>query len=122
MPDSSDNRDELYRLAISHRRAGRVAAALGTLTRLEQLHPPFGGLFEETGFCLLAAQEPVKAVVAFARAVELNPSLLESWRALERLYAASGRTAEARTAAEQARQLAALPEEIRAACEKFYDG
>jgi len=34
--------------------------ALETLKRLESLYPPFGSLFEELGFCLLAMSAPQK--------------------------------------------------------------
>jgi tetratricopeptide (TPR) repeat protein len=117
-----ESREALYRLAVSHRRAGRITAALLALKRIEELYPPFGSLFEELGFCLVAADDRSKAALAFARAAELNPCLIESWRALERLFTASGRTAQAQQAASQVAELAALPGEIQLACSKFFDG
>ena len=107
---------------MGERRAGRIAAALEILRELEERHPPFGGLFEEPGFCLLQVEEIAKALLAFERAVELNPCLLESWRILGQLHGASDRPSKAQHAADQVRQLAALPDEIRAACSRFYDG
>jgi len=88
-----ESREALYRLAVNHRRAGRIAEALLTLKRIEDLYPPFGSLFEELGFCLVAANERSKGTLAFARAAELNPCLIESWRALEKLFTAAGRSA-----------------------------
>jgi tetratricopeptide (TPR) repeat protein len=122
MPELLENRADSCRRAANERRAGRIVAALELLRKLEERHPPFGGLFEETGFCLLHAAQTEKALLAFQRAVELNPCLLESWRTLARLHEASARQSEARHAADQARQLAGLPEEIRTACANFYDG
>ncbi len=122
MPDLPENRDSLYRRAAGERQSRRIVAALETLRRLEQQYPPFGGLFEETGFCLLAADEAPKAIQSFERAVELNPCLVESWRALARLYEESRRSTDSARAADQVKQLAALPEEIRSACSSFYDG
>ena len=117
-----ESREALHRLAVSHRRAGRITEALLALKRIEELYPPFGSLFEELGFCLVAANDHSKAALAFARAAELNPCLIESWRALERLFTASGRTAQAQQAASQVAELAALPGEIQLACSKFFDG
>jgi tetratricopeptide (TPR) repeat protein len=117
-----ESREALYRLAVNHRRAGRIAEALLALKRIEDLYPPFGSLFEELGFCLVAANDRSKGALAFARAAELNPCLIESWRALEKLFTASGRAAEALQAASQVAQLAALPGEIQLACSKFFDG
>lgn len=118
----SESRDALYKLAVGHRRAGRIHEALLALKRLEELYTPFGSQFEELGYCLLAANDRSKAGLAFARAAELNPCLIESWRALEKLFAAAGRHAEARQAASQVAQLAGLPSQIQLACSKFFDG
>ena len=117
-----ESREALYRLAVNHRRAGRITEALHALKRIEDLYPPFGSLFEELGFCLVAANDRSNGALAFARAAELNPCLIESWRALEKLFTASGRSAEAQQAASQVAQLAALPGEIQLACSKFFDG
>jgi tetratricopeptide (TPR) repeat protein len=121
-PDLPDSREALYRLAVSQRRTQRIPEAIATLQRLESRYPPFGSLFEEVGLCLLLANEPAKALLAFARAVELNNCLLESWRALEQLYRAAGQMTQAQNAAAQVAVLAALPREIQLACSKFFDG
>jgi len=120
-PDLPETREALYRLAVSQRRAQQPLEAIETLKRLEKLYPPVGSLFEELGFCLLPAKV-VNAIVAFERAVSLNSCLLESWRALQELYRASGRPGDASNAAAQVAQLAALPREIQLACSKFFDG
>jgi len=119
--DLPESREALYRLAVSQRRAQRPLDAIETLKRLEKLYPPFGGLFEVLGFCL-APGKPVNAIAAFERAVSLNACLLESWRALQDLYSASGRASDASNAAARIAQLAALPGEIQLACSKFFDG
>ena len=118
----SESREALYRLAVRHRRAGRITEAIQALKRIEDLYPPFGSLFEELGLCLVAANDRSNAALAFARAAELNPCLIGSWRALENLFTAAGRTAEARQAASQVAELAALPGQIQLACSKFFDG
>ena len=118
----SESRNALYELAVSHRRAGRIHDALLALKRIEDLYPPFGSMFEELGFCLVGANQRAKAALAFARAAELNPCLIDSWRALEKLFTESGRAADAQEAASQVAQLAALPRDIQLACSKFFDG
>ena len=120
--DLPESREALYRLAVSQRREQRVAEALATLQRLESRYPPFGSLFEEVGLCLLLANEPAKALLAFARAVELNNCLLESWRVLEQLYRAAGQLAQSQQAGAQVAVLCALPREIQLACARFFDG
>ncbi len=120
--DLPETRDALCRLAASQRRAGRVPEALETLKRAESLFPPFGGLFEELGLCLLALNTPAPAILAFERAVDLNMCLPESWRLLASLYRAATRLTEAQRADEKAAQLATLPGEIQLACGKFFDG
>jgi tetratricopeptide (TPR) repeat protein len=120
--DLPDSREALYRLAVSQRRAQRVPEAIATLQQLESRYPPFGSLFEEVGLCLLLANEPAKALLAFARAVELNNCLLDSWRALEQLYRAAGQQTQAQQASAQVAVLSALPREIQLACSRFFDG
>ena len=122
MADLPESRAALYQLAVSQRRAQRLPEAIATLQRLESLYPPFGSSFEELGFCLLMAREPAKATQAFARAVELNNCLLESWRALADLHRAAGQLAHAQHATAQVAVLAALPREIQLACSSFFDG
>jgi len=120
--DLPESRDALYRLAVSQRREQRVPEALATLQRIESRYATFGSLFEEVGLCLLLANEPAKALLAFARAVELNNCLLESWRALEQLHRASGELAQAHKAGAQVAVLSALPRDIQLACSRFFDG
>jgi tetratricopeptide (TPR) repeat protein len=120
--DLPDSREALYRLAVSQRRAQRIPEAIATLKQLESRYPPFGSLFEEVGLCLLLANEPAKALLAFTRAVELNNCLLESWRVLEQLQRAAGHATQAEKALAQLKILSALPGGIQLACSKFFDG
>jgi tetratricopeptide (TPR) repeat protein len=79
-------------------------------------------MFEELGLCFLVANVAEKAILAFERAVALNMCLAESWRALEALYRAGGRSADAQNAAARVAQLASLPPDIRSACSRYFDG
>ena len=46
-----ENRDVLYSRALAQRMSGDIPAALGTLSRLEQIHPRFSRLYQERGQC-----------------------------------------------------------------------
>jgi tetratricopeptide (TPR) repeat protein len=107
-----ENRDVLYLIAVSQRYLGRMADALRTLTRFEQLHPTYGRLFQERGHCLKAVGQTDGAIEAYERAVQLNPALPASWRALAQLLPAIGRNAEADEADRFAKHMATLPSAI----------
>jgi tetratricopeptide (TPR) repeat protein len=117
-----ENRDVLYMLAVGQRHLQRIPAALATLARLEQLYPEYGRLFQERGHCYMALRAAEPAIEAFARAVHLNPALPASWKALQGLYAMTGRQADAETAAAHIATLAALPVPVMTATSMFADG
>jgi tetratricopeptide (TPR) repeat protein len=99
-----------------------VADALATLARFETIHPEYSRLFQERGHCYVAAREPAGAIDAYLRAVNLNPSLPASWKALQVLFGAAGRPEDARTAAAHVAKLASLPPAVVTASSMFADG
>jgi tetratricopeptide (TPR) repeat protein len=107
-----ENRDVLYLIVVSQRYLGRVADALRTLARFERIHPTYGRLFQERGHCLKTVGETEGAISAYERAVQLNPALPASWRALAELLRATGRNAESDEAERFAKHMAALPTAI----------
>jgi tetratricopeptide (TPR) repeat protein len=107
-----ENRDVLYLIAVSQRYLGRIADALTTLTRFEDLHPDYGRLFQERGHCYRAVRETQAAVEAYERAVALNPTLAASWNALGELQRSLGRMPESEAAVAQVTKLASLPPAI----------
>jgi tetratricopeptide (TPR) repeat protein len=117
-----DNKDVLYMLAVSQRYLGRIPEALTTLARLEELQPRFSRLFQERGHCHVAARQPGEAIDAYLKAVNINPALPASWKALQLLFRATGREADAKTAAEHIDILAKLPVAIVTARGLFADG
>ncbi len=116
------NRDVLYLIAACQRYLGRVAAALATLTRLEELHPGYARLFQERGHCYRALGDAPAAISAYRRAVALNEALPASWRALYELLRAAGRSAEAEQARLLVEHLATLPPAIMSASSLFAEG
>ena len=117
-----ENRDLLYMLAVSQRYLRRIPDALATLQRLEATHPQYSRLFQERGHCLVAAGNTRAARDAYLRAVNLNPALPASWKALQLLFGAAGEHAEAQTAANHVTTLAKQPAAIVTARSMFADG
>jgi len=117
-----ENRDVLYIVAVSQRQLGRTEAALGTLERLERLHPEFARLYQERGHCYRAAGDAAAALTAYERAVALNSVLHASWRAIAELQRAAGRKEQAVAAARQLALLARLPKPVLAASGLLAEG
>ena len=116
-----ENRDVLYLLAVSERHLNLIDEALATLDRLERTHPDFSRLYQERGHCHMMRRDAPRAIEAFLVAVNRNPALPASWRALEGLYRLVGDEANARTAASHVATLARLPPEIVTATSLFHD-
>ena len=106
------NRDVLYLVAVSQRYLGRIADALTTLVRFEELHPEYGRLFQERGHCYRAVGETAAAIEAYQRAVALNGALPASWQALAELFQFAGRIDDAKNAANQATRISQLPADV----------
>ncbi len=117
-----ENRDVWYMLAVAQRYLGRIPQALATLQRFETIHPDYSRLFQERGHCCVAARDPVAAIDAYLRAVNLNPALPASWQALQILFRSTGQVADAETAAAHVAKLASLPPPIVTASSMFADG
>jgi tetratricopeptide (TPR) repeat protein len=117
-----ENRDVLYMLAVNQRYLNRIPDALRTLDRLEAVHPHFARSFQERGHCHLAARDPGAAIEAYLQAVNINPALPASWKALNLLFRSLGRTADAEIAASHVAILAKLPVAIVTARSMLADG
>ena len=116
------NRDVLYIVAVSLRYLQRIPDALAALVRFEAIHPDYGRLFQERGHCYRALGEARAATAAYRRAVQLNPALPASWKALQALYQASGQLQDAQTAADQVRALASSPPQLVTASSMLAEG
>jgi tetratricopeptide (TPR) repeat protein len=120
--DVPQNRDVLYMIAVCQRYLGRIGDALETLKRLEKFHPKFSRLFQERGHCHVARREAEPAIQAFLHAVNLNPALPASWKALQTLFRMTGQAANAANADSHVATLAKLPAEIVTASAMLADG
>ena len=73
-------------MAVLHRTTGEHSLAKKVLAELLSEKPDFGRGFQELGYCELALKRDPDAQLAFEKAVELDASLLDSWRFLSALY------------------------------------
>jgi tetratricopeptide (TPR) repeat protein len=117
-----ENRDVLYMIAVSQRYLQRIQDALATLARLETIHPDYGRLFQERGHCYRTLGAAGSAISAYLRAVQLNPALPASWKALQALYSVTGQAADARIAEHHVAHLANLPPEVVTASSMLAEG
>jgi tetratricopeptide (TPR) repeat protein len=104
--EAPENRDLLYMIAVAQRYVQRVADALATLGRLEELHPDYPRLYQERGHCYVALRSAPPAIAAFEQAVKMSPALPASWKALEILYRMTGQLDAAKKAAAEVDNLA----------------
>jgi tetratricopeptide (TPR) repeat protein len=108
-----EHREALYYLGVCQRQAGDNVSAAETLQQLRSAHPEYGRGYQETGHNLNAVNECEIAASAFEKAVQLNPALLGSWRALRTWYQASGQEKKEREAENHIRWLSELPAELQ---------
>ena len=107
-----ENFEARYTLAVLNRAEGRVDNAKRLLRALVEEKPDFGRGFQELGLCELALKQEPAAISAFEQAVELDGSLIESWKFLATAYRRKG-DSRAEQASKQVDFLASLPNELR---------
>ena len=120
--DALEHRDAIFLRAVNERYLHRVTEALCTLDRLEQRHMGFARLYQERGHCRALLGQRRAAIDAFHRAVQMNPTLANSWRMLELLHRQDEDFARAANALEQLALLKRQPPEVVRAAGLFSDG
>jgi tetratricopeptide (TPR) repeat protein len=88
---------------------GDHTGALALLGELERAHSGSGLLWQERSACHRARGDTAAAIAAYRRAVELNDTLVMSWRALQEFYRAGGQLAEGDYASACLKTVTALP-------------
>ena len=101
-----------YALAVLHRAKKQNGEAKRILLDLLSEKPDFGRGFQELAYCEAALDDQDGAQTAFERAVELDASLLNSWKYLAKIYEQK-RDNRAEQATKQAAFLGDLPDELR---------
>jgi tetratricopeptide (TPR) repeat protein len=117
-----EHRDVIFLRAVNQRYLNQIPAALSTLQHLDQQHLPFGRLHQERGHCYAMLGQFTAAVQAFARAVQLNSTLTNSWRMLEQLHRRDGEFERAAGALAQLEALRRQPPELLRAASQMSDG
>ena len=113
--------EALYLKAVSHRYLGQLGDALSAITSLIHLSPEYGRAHQEHGHIHRNAGDLSAAMAAYALAVQYNPALTASWRAIAELSAPNDASASARAIA-QAERLEALPKALLAVSNHLYEG
>ena len=108
----SDNAEAHYTLAVAMRHQRLFPAALSTLETILAVKPELGRAHQEVGYNYIALQDYLRAGAAFERAVNADPSLVNSWKCLAKLYAEGGNDAKRQAAEEQIAFLTSLPPEL----------
>lgn len=85
LDEYAQHSDAQYCLAICQRKLNEPNDALATLGRLHQLEPKHSQAYQERGYNYQALGQRASAIAEFERAVQLNPALHGSWRALTNL-------------------------------------
>ena len=108
----AENFEAKYTLAVLNRAEGQIDQAKALLKALVDEKPDFGRGFQELGLCELALKQEPAAISAFEQAVEVDGSLIESWKFLATAYRRKG-DSRAEQAVMQVEFLASLPQELR---------
>jgi tetratricopeptide (TPR) repeat protein len=111
-----------YTLAVARRYGKDTSGALDAVDALLALAPEHSRAFQERGYAYLAENRPLDAAVAFGRAVELNPGLIGSWKALANLHDIAGREQQANFARAQIEFLGTLPPVLLAVIDLLHEG
>ena len=112
LTDEPDNVEAAYALAVAQRHQHAWTDALDTLTGILRRKPNFGRAHQEAGYNHIAMQNFPRAGAAFERAVNNDPSLVNSWRCLAKLYQDSGNTKRLAAVRDQLVFLESLPVEL----------
>ena len=116
VPEDAEAR---YALAVAQRHQHKWTLALATLRRVLETGKLTGRAHQEVGYNRIAMREFSKATAAFEQAVAADPSLVNSWKCLDKLYqehaGEAASTLEKRQRAEQQIEfLSGLPPELLA--------
>ena len=118
--ESPEDVEACYALAVAQRHQHKWTLALQTLKGVLERKPGFGRGWQEVGYNHIAMRQFSRAATAFEEATARDPSLINSWKCLAKLYqehagANSAETArKLATAQEQVEALGALPPELLA--------
>ena len=112
LAEEPDNLEASYALAVAQRHQHRWTEALDTLSGILRAKPSFGRAHQEAGYNLIAMRNFPAAGAAFERAVNNDPSLVNSWKCLAKLYEDNGNRKRLAAVQDQLVFLESLPVEL----------
>ncbi len=107
-----EHANSLYFLAVCQRKSGDGDAALTTLNKLKASHPRYARAYQEAGHNYRTSNQTAAAQIAFEQAVELNPALLASWKALALCYDSARNAEKGNEARQHVAWLSSLPPQL----------
>ena len=107
-----DNIEAQYALAVAQRHQHRWMTAISTLSKILRYQPHFGRAYQEVGYNHIALKQYTRAGAAFEKAITADPSLINSWKCLVKLYQDTGNQEKQAAAQEQVDFLSELPVEL----------
>lgn len=114
--------DAWYMLAVASRYAKDFNTALNTLEGLLIKQPDYGRAYQEQGYNYLALNRVNDAARSFEQAVDHNPALVASWKALTGLYKIGNNQHRLKQAGEQLAYLDSLPSDLVAVIDLMHEG
>ncbi|WP_448211618.1 tetratricopeptide repeat-containing sulfotransferase family protein [Colwellia sp. MEBiC06753] len=119
---TSDEQQELtYLNAVVLRYLNKLNEAFNVLNELINIQPNNGRAYQELGYCELAVDNIENALLAFHKAVEMNPALVAAWQKIVELFKAQNHPNYPQ-AAQQLTVLNALPRTVLGAMDLMYEG
>lgn len=112
LAEEPDNIEAQYTLAVTQRIRHDWSTALETIDRILEQKPEFGRAYQEIGYNRIAQRDLLKAGVAFEKAIACDPSLINSWKCLSKLYEDSGNMERYQQAQDQITFLCTMPAEL----------
>ncbi|GLX84563.1 hypothetical protein tloyanaT_08150 [Thalassotalea loyana] len=85
-PTTEEKAELIYIQAVALRYQGKLIQAQEALKHFLSENSNYARGYQELGYCELAAEKTEKALVAFHKAVELNPALIASWQKIAELF------------------------------------
>ena len=107
-----DHAEALYTRAVVKRLLGHHDAALQALANLHEIAPEHSRGYQEKGHLGITKKNLRPAIDAFEQAVELDPALITSWKALIGLYGMADDNAGVARAKSHFERLRNLPQEL----------
>ncbi len=117
-----DGPEALYMRAVCLRYTHRINEAVDSLERLKAIAPDHGRAHQEEGHLRRSMGEPDRALQAYARACQINPALIASWKAQLEILVRQNRMSEAQQVQTQLEWLQALPKPLVAVMDLISQG